>query len=416
MRVELSLMKHPFQDKPVFPGFDGIAAATRKIEELGFDGVLVPEAGHDPFMPLLIAAEHSESLTLRTGVALAFPRSPGAVAYAAWDLQRYSKGRFLLGLGTQVKAHNERRYGVPWDSPAGPRLRDYLGHLKAMFATFQSEDGRAVPYAGEHYNFNLMLPFFNPGPTPYGAAPIYIAAVNPYMCRLAGEICDGAYPHPVCTPTYIRERMLPAIGKGAAKAGRDLAEVKMLISPMIVTGADAAEVEAKKPFVKQRLGFYASTKAYHSALEVHGHRELGEQLYALSREGKWGDMVELIDDGILETYATVAPYAELGDALAERWGGVLDTLHLDLVAELDSHPKELRASWTPCTAPRSHEASAQSHASRLAGGRAKWPRARSCADCFRIRPVRRRPGAGRADRRNTGPRTFFPAQPDRSPT
>src|SRR5512140_2381047 len=242
MRVELGLMSHPFHENPVWPDTAGIAAAARKVEELGFDGVLVPEAGgHDPFFPLLLAAHETKRVSLRTGVAVAFPRSPMVTAQIAWDLQRFSRGRFELGLGTQVKGQNERRYAAPWTAAPGPRLREYILCLKAMFDTFQHGEQPHF-FSGKHYQFNLMPHFFNPGPIEHPHIPIYIAAVTPYMCRLPGALSDGIFPHPICTARYMREVMLPAIATGARKAGRNAADVQILVSPMIVTGRDAAEM------------------------------------------------------------------------------------------------------------------------------------------------------------------------------
>ncbi len=342
MRVELSLLGHSFQDRPVWPGFEGIAANARAIEALGFDGVLVPEAGHDPFLPLLIAAQATSRLRLRTGVAIAFPRSPGAMAQTAWDLARFSNGRFELGLGTQVKAHNERRYGAPWSDPPVPRLREYIQCLRAIFATYQNP---AAPtwFRGEHYRFDLMSPFFNPGPNEAPDLPIYVAVVNDAMARLAGELADGYYPHPMCSAGYVREVMRPQVEEGARKAGRDPGTIGVLGSPMIASGADAAEVAKNASLVKQRLGFYASTPAYRPVFEHHGLGDLAAQLHRLSKEGKWREMVALVSDEVLATFATVAPYDQLGAALAERWSGLLTTMHLDLVAELDRHAEVLRS-------------------------------------------------------------------------
>lgn len=342
MRVELSLLGHSFQDRPVWPGYDGIAANARAIEALGFDGVLVPEAGHDPFLPLLIAAGATTRLGLRTGVAIAFPRSPGAMAQTAWDLARFSSGRFSLGLGTQVKAHNERRYGQPWTAPPVPRLREYLQCLRAIFATYQNP---ASPtwFRGEHYRFDLMSPYFNPGPNPEPSLPIYVAVVNDAIARMAGEVADGYYPHPMCSASYVREVMRPKVEEGARNAGRDPAAIGVLGSPMIASGATEADVAKNALLVKQRLGFYASTPTYRAVFEHHGLGAVADELYQLSKAGKWREMVALVSDDILATFATVATYDRLGDALAARWGGVLTTMHVDLVAELDAQADVLRA-------------------------------------------------------------------------
>ena len=342
MRVEASLMSHPFHEEPEYPGIEGIAEAARKVEALGFDGILVPEAGgHDPFFPVLVAAEHTSRVSIRTGIAVAFPRSPLVTAQMAWDLQRFSGGRFELGLGTQVKGQNERRYASPWTAAPGPRLREYVLCLKAMFQTFQ-DGGKPSEFQGEHYSFSLMPPVFNPGPIEHPKVPVFVAAVNRYMSRVAGELCDGIFPHPVCTPRYMRETVLPAIEKGAAKAGRQASDVEVLISPMMVTGRTREEIERVKPFVKQRLGFYASTRSYHAPMELHGHLEVGQELFRLSMEGKWGEMAGLVSDAMLADFATVATWDELGAALKERWGDVATVMHLDLPSDLREDEGALR--------------------------------------------------------------------------
>ncbi|MFQ5667760.1 MAG: TIGR03617 family F420-dependent LLM class oxidoreductase [Candidatus Binatia bacterium] len=334
MRVEVGLMSHPFHEKPVWPGIDGIAAAARQAEELGVAGVLVPEAGgHDPFFSLLIAAANTTHISLRTGIAVAFPRSPMVMAQLAWDLQRFSDGRFELGLGTQVKGQNERRYAAPWTAPPGPRLREYILCMKAMFATFQNGDQPRY-FEGKHYKFTLMPEFFNPGPIQQPRIPIYIAAVNRYMCRLAGELCEGIFPHPICTAKFMKEAMMPEVAAGARKTGRKLSDVGVLVSPIIATGRTKAEVERKKVFVKQRLGFYASTRSYHAPLALHGYLEVGQRLFQLSMQGKWRAMVDLVSDRMLDDFATVATYDDLGPMLKERWGDVASTLHLDLPPEV----------------------------------------------------------------------------------
>jgi probable F420-dependent oxidoreductase len=342
MRVEVGLMAHPFHEKPEWPGIEGIGAAARQAEDAGFDGVLVPEAGgHDPFFPLLIAAANTSRVTLRSGVAVAFPRSPLVMAQTAWDLQHFSAGRFELGLGTQVKGQNERRYAAPWTAPPGPRLREYLLCMQAMFDTFRTGGAPRV-FQGTHYQFSLMPEFFNPGPIAHPRVPIYIAAVNRYMCRLAGELCDGIFPHPICTALFVRETMLPAIDAGARKAHRPVSEVGILISPMIATGRTEAEVERKKRFLKQRLGFYASTRSYHAPVALHGYLDVGQRLFQLSMAGKWREMIDLVSDQMLDDFATVATCDELGAKLKARWGGVASVLHLDLPPEVRNDGSAVR--------------------------------------------------------------------------
>ena len=310
------------------PDMEGIARSARRIEELGFDGTTTPEAGHDPFLPLMIAAEHTKRITLGTNVAIAFPRSPFVVAQIAWDLQRLSGGRFKLGLGSQVKGHNERRYSTPWTGPPGPRLRDYVLCLKAIFQTFQQ--GAKPSYEGQHYRFTLISPFFNPGPIEHPHVPVYISALNTYMARLAGELCDGVLLHPLGSHRYTKEVVLPAVRAGAKKAGREASEVDVVASPFIVTGKDQAALQAALGPVRQQIAFYSSTRTYHSVLNFHGWSEVGPHLHALSLEGKWQEMATLISDEMLQEIATIGTYDEIVPKLKERWGGVCSTLFLAL--------------------------------------------------------------------------------------
>ncbi|MBW2315477.1 MAG: TIGR03617 family F420-dependent LLM class oxidoreductase [Deltaproteobacteria bacterium] len=309
-----------------------IAAAARWCEELGFDGLTAPEAGHDPFLPLVVAAEHTRSIALGTNVAIAFPRSPMVTAQLAWDLQQLSGGRFQLGLGTQVKGHVVRRYASRWSGPPGPRMREYVLCLKAMFETFQS--GEKPAFEGEHYQFSLMNPFFNPGPIEHPHVPIYLAAVNPYMARLTGELCDGLRLHPIATFRYAREVVLPAVEAGAKKAGRDPSEIDMLGAPFLAIAEDEKGIEAARQALKQHIAFYASTPTYHAVLEFHGWQDVGHELHQMSRKGKWQEMPERISDEMVEEWAIVGTRDELASKLRERCSGVFSTLLLDLAPEL----------------------------------------------------------------------------------
>jgi probable F420-dependent oxidoreductase len=308
----------------VAPTIQALADYGRTMEEMGYDSIIAPEAGHDPFLPLMILAEHTERLKFGTGVAIAFPRSPFAVAQMAWDLQRYSGGRFILGLGTQVKGHNERRYSTPWPAPPGPRLREYILCLKAIFNTFQTNE--RPNFKGEWYQFTLISPFFNPGPNPNGGVPIYISAVNKYNCRLVGELCDGIRMHPFNTPKYTREVIIPNIETGAKKAGRSLADIDIVGGGFLVTGKDEEEVERAKAPVRQQISFYASTRSYHPVLECHGWGETGARLYRLSMEGKWAEMAREITDEMLDEFAIVGTYDEIVPKIRERYSGVVSTL------------------------------------------------------------------------------------------
>ncbi len=304
----------------------GLAEHARRLEQAGYDSVITPEAGHDPFLPLMIIAEHTQRLKFGTGVAIAFPRSPMVTAQIAWDLQRFSGGRFLLGMGTQVKGHNERRYSTPWPSPPGPRLREYILCLKAIFKTFQT--GARPDFQGKYYQFTLISPFFNPGPNepPADRVPIYISAVNRYNCRLVGELCDGIRMHGFNTAKYTREVILPAIKEGAEKAGRDMSEIDIVAGTFVITGKNWDEVEKAKAPVRQQLSFYASTRAYFPVLEVHGWQEVGQRLFRLSMEGRWTEMASAITDEMLDEFAIVAPYDELVPRLKERFAGLATTL------------------------------------------------------------------------------------------
>lgn len=329
MRVGIPIIEgYGFTNKPVWLGINGIGAAARKAEDTGFDSILAPEAGgHDPFFPLVIAAEHTARIGLSTGVAVAFPRSPTVVAQMAWDLQRFSGGRFTLGLGTQVKGQNERRFCTPWRGPAGPRLRDYVLCLRALFKTFQDPENPAY-HAGEHYSFTMMPPMFNPGPIENPAIPVYLAAVNKYNASLAGEMCEGVFPHPFCTPKYLRDVLLPAVEAGARKTGRALSEIDIVGAPIIVTGRNREELEAEKKLLKRRVAFYASTRTYHSVLKAHGWKELGDRLHPMSLVGRWKEMTELIPDEVAEEFAVIGLLHEIPHRLKERWSGVFSTLYL----------------------------------------------------------------------------------------
>ena len=306
-----------------------IAAAGERAERLGFDVVNTPEAGHDPFLPLPIVAEHTRRIRLGTNVAVAFPRSPLATAQVAWDLQHLSGGRFQLGLGTQVKGHIERRYATPWTGAPGPRLREYILCMQAMFKSFQNPR-EPVYFEGEHYRYTLMSPFFNPGPIEYPDIPIYIAAVNTYNARLCGELCAGLRAHPVATFAYSRDVIMPAIAEGAARAGRSLADIDVVGSPFLAVAADAEGVEKAKSALKQHIAFYASTRTYHSVLSYHGWEDLGAKLHRLSVEGKWTELPLQITDDMLQEWAIVGTYDELAPRLRERAAGSYTSVLLDL--------------------------------------------------------------------------------------
>jgi probable F420-dependent oxidoreductase len=253
-------------------------------------------------------------------------------AQLAWDLQQLSGGRFNLGLGTQVKGHNELRYSTPWTGGPGPRLREYLQVLRAIFAGFAS--GKVEPFEGAHYRFGLLPPFFNPGPIDHPPPPINIAAVNTYMATLGGELCDGLRLHPIGTFAYTQAVVRPAIAAGAAKAGRTLADVNVIGAPFLATGKTEADVARAVQALKQHVAFYASTRTYHTVLAHHGWEDVGLELHRLSREGKWQELPKRLSDDMLAEWAVIATHDRLAAEVRARCAGIFDTVLLDLPGDL----------------------------------------------------------------------------------
>jgi probable F420-dependent oxidoreductase len=298
-----------------------VGKVARAAEAVGFGALWTPETQHNPFFPLLLAADHTAEIELGTAVAIAFARSPMVTAQAAWDMQAFSGGRFVLGLGTQVKAHIERRYGMPWGPPVA-RLRDYIGALRAIWAAWQS--GGRLDYRGQFYNHTLMTPFFSPGPIADPRIPIYIAGVNEGLARLAGELCEGFHAHPFHSAKYLREVVRPQIAAGAEKAGRSAADVTVASSVFLITGPDEASMAGMRRFAREQIAFYASTPTYRVVLATHGWEDVGEQLSRLAATKRWAEMGALVSDEMLDVFAVQAPLDQLGRALRERYDGVLD--------------------------------------------------------------------------------------------
>ena len=296
-----------------------VPAAARRIEALGYSSVLAPETNRDPFLPLVLAAEHTTRLGLGTSVAIAFPRAPMVVAQVAWDLQRFSKGRFVLGIGSQVRKHNEERFSVTWSAPVA-RMREYIQTLRAIWDSWQH--GTKPAYIGAHYRYTYTTPFFNPGPIEHPRVPVAISAVNPAMCRLAGEVCDGVRLHNFCTRRYLDEVILPNIGRGAAKAGRALSDVELAGGGFIATGPDDQTVRKQFENIRRQISFYGSTPSYFGVLELHGWGDLGERLNKLSRQGKWQEMAESVPDDVVHAFVAVGRYDEIIPRLRERFRGV----------------------------------------------------------------------------------------------
>src|SRR5215217_8912738 len=303
----------------------GIYRTARTAENLGFAGLWTNETKHDAFLPLAIAANETEEIELGTSVAIAFSRSPMEVAQTAWDLQNLSDGRVILGLGTQVKAHVQRRFSMPWDRPVA-RLREYTGALRAIWDSFQTEG--ALSFEGEFYRHTLMTPFFNPGPIEHPEIPIYIAGVNTGLAALAGEVCDGFHVHPFHSPEYVRRTVKPAIAEGAQKGGRETEAVDFATSVFVVTGEKAAEIEEQREKMRAQISFYASTPTYRTVLEAHGWEDVGEELGKLARDKKWDEMPKLITGEMLDAFCVEAAPEEVGPALEERYEGLIDRVAL----------------------------------------------------------------------------------------
>ncbi|WP_119419359.1 TIGR03617 family F420-dependent LLM class oxidoreductase [Desertibaculum subflavum] len=315
-----------------------VGADCQLLETLGYDGVMVEETKQDPFVFCALAAQATTRLKLGTAVAIAFPRSPTTTALSAWTLQKLSGGRFTLGLGPQVKGHIERRYGLKW-SPPGPWMREYVRAVRAVWDCWQN--GTKLDVHGEHYNINLMVPLFDPGPIEHPSIPIHLAAVNTYMCRVAGEVADGLRPHPVCTASYIEKVMLPSAREGARIADRRLDRFQVAIKPLIATARTEAELQPKIRDVRARVAFYASTPAYIAAFEHHGLGDLARELAGLSKAQRWEEMPQFISDEVLHTYATIGTFEEIGRKLHDRYGRVVTNAEFSIPLKDDADRETL---------------------------------------------------------------------------
>ncbi|MGY1601277.1 TIGR03617 family F420-dependent LLM class oxidoreductase [Geodermatophilus sp. SYSU D00815] len=325
-------------------GIDDVPATARELEARGYAGIWASEVAHDPFLLLHSAGAATTRPTIGTAIAVAFARSPMTLASTAHDLQRYTRGRFVLGLGTQVRAHVERRFSMPWGSPVA-RMREFVGALRAIWTAWQ--EGIPLRFEGEYYRHTLMTPMFSPPAHEWGAPPVYLAAVGPAMTRLVGEVADGLLVHGFTTARYLRERTLPALEEGLAAAGRSRADVTVNLPGLVVTGRTDDELAAAAAAVKGTIAFYGSTPAYRPVLELHGWAALGEELHALSvsrREDKWTAMRDLVPDEVLAAFAVVGTPEELGRLVRERFGGVVDRFSV-----YASYPSSLDL-WDPLLA------------------------------------------------------------------
>lgn len=315
-------------------------AGAAQVEALGYDAVLVEETKEDPFQLLALGAAATRRVGLGTSVAMAFPRSPTVTAMSAWSLQKLSRGRFTLGLGSQVRGHVRRRFGMEWSAPA-PRMRDYVGAVRAVWRTWQERT--PLDFHSDCYDLTLMVPLFDPGPIEHPEIPVHVAAIGPAMCAVAGEVADGVRLHPICTARFIDERVHPALAKGRARSGRPAAAVEVCMKPLIATAPDRAALSRVTDTVRARVAFYLSTPAYRRVFELHGWEALADRAAALSKAGRWDDLTRVVDDEVLHTVATIGCHDTIGDQLVERYGSRVDRLEFSIPVQSPQEAGRLRA-------------------------------------------------------------------------
>ncbi len=311
MKFDASLPSVPLNNVP------GIAKVA---EETGFDALWASETQHDPFLPCALIAEHTQRLKFGTAIAVSFARSPATLAYTAWDLAAQSNGRFMLGLGTQVKAHIERRFGMQWPDSVVGKLREQILAIRAFWDTWQN--GAKLNFRGEHYKLTLMSPFFNPGPIANPQIPIYIAGVNVGLAKLAGEQCDGFHVHPFHSPRYLKEVILPSIEAGLKKESRDRKDISISVTAFVATSPE------EQQFARSQIAFYASTPSYRAVMALYGWNDIAERLSALAARGEWDEMPKLVTDEMLQEFCLVTDEDHLGDELKKRYAGIADRLGL----------------------------------------------------------------------------------------
>jgi probable F420-dependent oxidoreductase len=307
-------------DGAILPDPAHAAASARAAEDAGFDGAWCPETGHDPFIPLTLAAEHTERVELGTAIAVAFARNPMSLAMTANDLQLTAGGRFILGLGSQIQPHIEKRFSMPWSHPA-PRMREFIAAMRAIWDSWHN--GSRLSFRGDFYTHTLMTPFFNPGANPHGAPKVFLAGVGARMTEVAGELADGFLCHGFTTDRYLKEVTVPALERGRAKAGKTLDGFEIAGPFFVVTGTDEREVQAADGMVRSQIAFYGSTPAYRGVLELHGWGDLQGELNILSKQGRWAEMAGLVDDDILRAFAVVGEPDEVAPELLRRFRGVV---------------------------------------------------------------------------------------------
>jgi probable F420-dependent oxidoreductase len=312
-------------DDIIDAGLATAAERARRAEQHGYDGIWTAESGHDPLLPLTVAAEHTERITIGTSIVVAFGRTPMSLAYSAWDLHRYAGGRFVLGLGSQVRAHIERRYSMPWSQPAA-RMREFVAALRAIWTCWQ--DGTALDFRGDFYSHTLMTPAFSPGPVPHAMPKVFLAAVGQGMTKVAAETADGMLLHGFTTERYFREVTLPAVEAGLATRNATLDDFEFSYPAFVVTGTTEEEMAAATAATRKRIAFYASTPAYRGVLDLHGWGELHTELNTLSKQGEWDEMGRRISDEVLDAFAVRGEPHEVPAVLTRRFGDVIDRVSL----------------------------------------------------------------------------------------
>lgn len=326
-------------DAELMVGDPGEAPAlAKKAEEFGFGCVWINETKHDPFIQLALASASTRTVSLGTSIALAFTRSPVTLAYTTWGLQSLSRGRFILGLGTQVKGHIERRFGLKWDAPA-PKMREVVGVLRSVWRTWQT--GERLDFEGRFFKVDLMTPFFNPGRIDHPDVPVYIAGVNEGMCRLAGEVGDGLHVHPLHTAKYLNEVVVPAVEVGLRRASRSRKAFTFAASIFAAPGDSREEIDAVKEVYRSQVAFYASTRTYRRLMELHGWGDVCDTLHQLSMKGEWERMPQEITDDILAEFVVEGTWDDIGEAVEAKYGSALDRVRLYLPFDGEERWKRL---------------------------------------------------------------------------
>ena len=312
MKFDTSLLVHDLEQ---------MSALAKFADAAGFDGIWTFETAHEPFLPLVLAAEHSHRLNMGTSIAVAFARSPAILAYLAWDLAKFSKGRFILGLGTQVRGHNERRFGVKWEKPVD-KMREVILAVRAFWDSWHNRT--RVDFRGEFFKLNLMTPFFSPAPHEYHRIPIFVAGVNRRMCQLAGELCEGFHAHPLHTARYLRERVLPNIEAGLSKAGRERPSIELSSSIFVIPIDDPQERDKYEREIREQIAFYASTPPYWPVFDLEGWGSVADELKALATRGRWNEMPQLITNEMLDRFALRGTWADLPEKVLKKYDRLLD--------------------------------------------------------------------------------------------